>query len=146
MREIMNLLTEADGGRVTAYHGTGRGFASFRFLKRIDHPSRIGVWFASTPEAATHFAKNLSAGEKPRLITVSLNLGNCKVYGDYSDYLADWRRYDGDTAKMLRYLKGRHGFNSIQITRSDTDRAGDRTDWAVFEPWQIEVLKSEPLT
>jgi hypothetical protein len=140
MRAILNVFEDVSNRRVIAFHGTGRSFKAFRIEKSDAHPSKIGAWFASTPEAAEHIATKLNVGDSPRVITAELTLGNVKVYPDYAAFLADWRNY-GDSKKMRRALM-RDGFNSLAITDSTTDGAGLRTDYAVFESWQIRITGS----
>jgi hypothetical protein len=127
---------------IVGYHGTTRSFKAFRIPTDDFHPSQIGVWFASTPEAAAYIGKTAPSRDKgrPRVITCQIELGNVKAYDTYSDFLADFDNYGG-AGDMRTALKS-DGYNSIEITNSDTDEAGARTDWAVFDRTQIKMERS----
>lgn len=140
MRHLIDIVSEQ-----RAFHGTASVFKAFRFAKADRLPSKIGVWFASSPDAATHIAKTVKrmVDDQPRLIEVELHIKNPARFDTYSDFLAAYRDH-GSAVKMRRALK-RKGFDAIEITHSDTDGAGERTDWAVFDPHQIEIVGSTPV-
>lgn len=125
---------------VIGYHGTTSVFNRFKMDRASDHPSKIGIWFASLGDAAEKIAKAVRRGEPPRVVKAKLNIEKSKAYPTYADFLDDWRKY-GSTEKLRRSLI-KLGFDSIEITHSDTDGAGDRTDWAVFNPSDIEIIET----
>ena len=140
MRGLINLVE-----RMEAFHGTASEFRAFRPLKSEFHPSKVGIWFTSSYDTATHIAglAKRMIDDKPRVITVRIRLEQPKRYDTYADFLADFGVV-GDSGKLRRRLL-RAGYDGIEITRSDTDGAGLRTDWAVFSPSQIDVVRSEML-
>ncbi len=141
MRDLINLVEHAH--RTLAYHGTSSEFGNFRAEKSGDHPAKIGIWFASTKEAAIHMARLVKrmVDDKPRVITVELEIQSPMVFDTYGDYLAMWRDY-GSSPKMRKALM-RQGYDAVVITHSDTDGAGERTDYAVFDTYMIKPQRSE---
>ena len=125
------------------YHGTASEFSVFRFTKNDWHPSKIGVWFTSTPGPAAIIAKTAKrmVDDTPRVITAQIQMGNPVVFETYADYLAAFREVGGSAIKLRRKLK-KEGFDGVVIKHSDTDQAGDRTDFSVFEPHQAMILES----
>jgi hypothetical protein len=130
--------------RMEAFHGTASEFRAFRPLKKEFHPSKVGIWFTSSRDTASHIA-NLAKrmiDDEPRVITAQIRLEQPKRYETYADFLADFGTV-GDSGKLRRRLL-RAGHDGIEITRSDTDGAGIRTDYAVFSPSQVDVVRSDP--
>lgn len=128
---------------VTGYHGTKRSFKAFRMPSDNFHPSQIGIWFASAPEAAAHIGKTSSDGRsRPRVLSCEIEIGNTKAYDTYDDFIEDFETNYGGAGEMRAALI-RGGYNSIQITHSDTDGAAERTDWAVFDRTQVKVERSD---
>jgi len=127
-----------------AYHGTATAFTSFAFHKSASHPSKIGVWVTSDPEVARGFSSMVKrmADDEPRVLKVDIRIQAPMVFEDYAGFLAMFREY-GDAAKMRRALM-RKGYDGIEITRSTTDGMPERTDYAVFEKYQIEILSAVP--
>lgn len=130
----------------TAYHGTSSAFTSFALQKSASHPSKIGIWATDDAEVAEGFGKlaKRNADEQPRVIKVDIRIDNPKVFDDYAGFLAMFREY-GDAAKMRRALI-RKGHDGIEITRSTTDGFHERTDYAVFNSNQIEIIGSARIT
>lgn len=127
------------------FHGSDRSFKAFKLDKQGWHPSKVGVWFASKPEAAERIGNDVakSSMNKPMLYTAILHIQNPKRYDTYRDFLEDFDELGGGgggAAKMRRTLM-RQGYDGIEITHSDTDYAGDRTDWAVFDPADVEIIE-----
>lgn len=137
MRNLINLV-----------ENTANQFTAFRLMRSNTHPAKVGIWFASTPQAASVFAKQAAsrdAATRALIVTTKIELGNVKKYNTYADFLADYRAAGSDASKLRRALM-RQGFNSIEITNSDTDGAGQRTDWAVFESWQAKIIEVKPVS
>lgn len=128
---------------LVAYHGTATKFSAFRFAKSDWHPSKIGVWFSSTEEAAVVIANRAKrmVDDVPRVISARVQLDNPARFDTYSDYLAAFRDSGGSAFKLRSKLR-RAGFDGVEIVRSDTDDAGDRTDYAVFDAHQMVILES----
>ena len=127
---------------VIAYHGTATEFSAFRFAKSDWHPSKIGVWFSSTQEAAAVIAMSAKrmADDVPRVISARIQLENPARFETYADYLAAFRVVGNSAVKLRGKLK-LSGFDSVEIVSSDTDQAGDRSDFAVFDPHQVHILE-----
>lgn len=131
------------------YHGTSQDqnaspFSKLRTVKG-KHPSKIGVWFASTLKAARIFAQESSINhrETPRVYTARLNVRQPMVFPNYKAYLDLWRtEYGYNAIKMKRALILK-GYDGIVIRNSDTDSAGKRTDIAVFDPKDIQITSVE---
>ena len=123
---------------INAYHGTASAFTSFQFRRSDKLPSKIGVWFTNDPNVACGFSKKSIRfkDDKPRVIHVHLKIKNPRVFNTYADFLEVYRLYD-DASKMRKSLM-RQGYDSIEITYSDTDGLDHRTDYAVFHDYQIE--------
>lgn len=130
----------------TGYHGTATKFDQFQFCRSDPHPSKIGVWFASTPQAAAVIAAGAKrmVDDVPRVIEARLRMDSPAAFESYSDYLAAFRDAGSSAHKLRRKLK-REGFDGVKIARSDTDGAGERVDYAVFGEHQITILASSPV-
>jgi hypothetical protein len=79
--------------------------------------------------------------DQPRVISVKLRMEHPMRFETYADFLQAFRDYGNDAGKLRQRLL-RAGYDGIEITQSDTDGAGLRTDWAVFRPQQIDILSS----
>ena len=129
--------------RITAFHGTPASFSSFRAVKKDMHPSKVGIWFASTQAAAEPIVSQAARirSEPCLVVKASLRLEQPIRFETYRDYLDAWAEAGSDAGKLRRKLM-RQGYDGIEITRSDTDGAEMRTDYAVFEPWQVDITAS----
>ena len=132
-----------------AYHATTAApfdkFITYRNFGRRGkiYPGDIGAWFSDTEDATREIAQTFKdyRGRKGdiRTISVDLDLKNPKVYPYHDDFSNDLNQ--NQTANAFRNRLKKDGHDGIVITNSDTDFAGPRTDFAVFEPEQIFINK-----
>lgn len=132
--------------QIVAYHGTASAFGEFCTNKSDRHPSKIGIWFASESQCAEIIAESAKRmiDDIPRVITARIALTNPAVFETYADYLRAYRDVGGSSLKLRRHLM-RKGFDGVQISQSDTDGAGKRVDYAVFDLHQITIVDSQAL-
>jgi hypothetical protein len=129
---------------IIAYHGTAVAFD--RFSQKGGLGGAAGHWFASCPEAAAVFASPRMAGDSPRLIAAQLNLVNPVAFDGHRMFQeavsgCNGKSYE-DKVKSLRRKLLRSGHDGILIKGSDTDCAGVRDDYVVFDPRNIEIVWS----
>lgn len=128
-----------------AYHGSQRDFKRFNRAFRGGFGGTIGIWFASTPEAAAFFAKPKFAGEPPVVFTVDLLMYNPYVLEGHEGLVAEVkRRQKGgsieDGYRSMKRAMVRDGHDGIIIRNCTSDSGLVRDDYVVFNPKQVEIV------
>ena len=119
------------------YHGTTSvGFTRFD-LKKASVSGGFGVWFGSTVDVAQKFARHRFDGKKPGIIAAHLRLVNPKIFDGWSAFVAGMestRQHElGKMHKRLRNSLIRQNHDGVIIKGCDSDNAGERDDYAVFD-------------
>ena len=135
-------VVDAEGKPLVVYHGTPTPEFT-RFTKGQGMGGPLGMWFASTGEAASRFATTRYADQGPAVYPVYLSIQNPMEYQGWSgftDKVAEFRpgKLLEDKVKSLRRSLAQKGYDGIVIRGSDTDSGGSRDDWVAFRPEQIK--------
>ncbi len=131
---------------VTAYHGTASAFERFCRTEPRDHPSAVGIWFASHEDVAEGFARSSIRfrDDVPRIVTAGFRVSRPIVFERYADFLEAYRDMRCDVRAMRRTML-RCGHDVVVIVTSNTDGLPVRTDYAVLDPDAIVITGSRTL-
>lgn len=147
MDRVQTLIALAASNAVftigPVFHGTPAvGFNQFE-IKKSSVNGGFGVWFGGTQAVGEKFARARFAGKEPGVISAYIRLDNPKVYDGWSSFVAGMestkRKELGDMHRTLRRRLDKSGFDGIIIKDCDTDNAGIRDDYAVFDVAAIKL-------
>ena len=129
------------------FHGTATVFDRFRKHSKSSHPSKIGIWFTECKETAGIIAKQAvrMCDDEPAIITAHIAISSSKSYETYADYLYDVAATGKGNSQNLRKKLVAQGYDSIEITNSNTDSGLLRRDIAVFYVENTEIISREVL-